>query len=249
MKRTALVLAFGLLALSALCVMTPAAEAATVDKTVNNALLPDIYVVEIPNWDGSLSLTYDSYGYTYNYGYYNHYVKGSSAETALLNVLNTTKRQQDIPLNTGTAGNTIRLYVYIYDISRTVTVSSGSLTKELKGTPEMPSQAKFAMYSGQQVKLTLPTDTKYSSFRFTSDKGGSNYLEMGLNEFSLMIPGDYILSAYVYESSFSGQAMFMTYSIKYDEPPANATEYGFVMLGVAFAAMGALVLFGRKQRV
>ena len=243
MKKIALLMVIGLLSTAAVCMFAPQASGAAVSNAYTKELLPDVYRVE---------QTLGSYGYAYvsqtGGSYYypyecKYYVKGSSEETSFLSALNS-GNQSLMPASTGGSGQIVNVYVFIFGDPSNYTVYSGGPGKALTESDLFKrSNVRFYLYSGQDVKLTLLFSS--SSMRF----GNGNYydyVEPGVNELTVMIRGEYRLYDTWY---YGGMTLFATFSIEYNDPPTNVAVYGYMILVLAAACMGAMVFFSRGQKI
>ncbi|MDR0777931.1 MAG: hypothetical protein LBE48_00620 [Methanomassiliicoccaceae archaeon] len=250
MKKIAIMLALTLIATSAFCMLAPNASAAHVKETYINAQLPDIYRLEVPvKPDTYLSFSiypadYSNYPrYPYNCFYYND-------ETAFIDAFRDAAKggPSSIPSSNSYAyGDVIYLYVIAYDAPHKLKVTSNyaEYTHVLSAGDlweESDSVGGFQMYSGQNVKVTLYSDTDLY-FRTGGYNSDPKLKAWETTTFTVRETG----SLNVYSGNSSAFA-FATFTIEYDEPP-SAGAFGFVFLIVAVACIGLMVYFARPQKI
>ena len=243
MKKIVLLMVIGLLSTAAVCMLAPQAGAAPVSNAYTNGLLPDVYKAEQEIAGSGTVSVYRTGSSHYQYDH-KYYVKGSSEETAFLNALNAGD-QSLMPSNTGTVGQTVNVYVFISGVPSDYTVYSGGPGRTLAESDLFRrSDARFNLYSGQDVKLTLSPVS--GSLRLGNGSYYDHYVSQGVNELTIMMGGEYRL----YGDSWSGGiVMFATFSIEYNDPPTSVAVYGCLILVVAAVCMGAMVFFSRGQKI
>ena len=243
MKKIIPILVIALLTSSAICMFTSSDVSGETEKrTYTNALLPDVYSVNVNDFYNA-EIRYKDYNY---YSYFPTSYEIYTPETAATVPSNLDKGI--LPASDYVSGNgpgVLFVFVYIPPSELNVNVNgtqinSNTLTLVREGV-------SFQFYSGQPVKITLSAEPSSGLYFGLGTWSYSASLNKGENEFTIPAPGDWRIYSYYW--SYSSMQMFLSFTIEYEEVSGNTEIYGYLTLVLAAVCIGVLAFSAMKQRI
>jgi len=239
MNKSLLILAVSLLSLSAAGLFTSTGvDGAMIEEQYTDALLPDVYTMRVNNnvsayiWSGTnLPTTYLVYA--------------ENQETAVNNAL--IHHTGVLPTSSYAGSGPGLLYVFTY-VSPSRLYSTDPWI-DLHQLNLVAHGISFSFSSGMLVKIERMGT--YSGTMYFGRETGSDYkyLYLGANEFIVPASGTWRIYPYDYYSPDLSSQIFMTFSIEYEDAPADVALYGYAMLAAGAACIGLVVISAGKQRI
>jgi len=235
MNKMIPILVIALLASSAVCLFTSTdVSGDTERRTYTNALLPDVYMVNISS--GSYAnISYTDYSYAYFPTSYRMYTPGTAAN------ISSYLDSGYLPASDYVYGTGV-LFVFAYRPPAELRVEVNGAQISSNTLVLVREGVSFQFHSGQPVKITLdatPSTNLYFGL------GSWNYVNLYSQEteFIISAPGDWRIY-----SSWPLQ-IFLTFTIEYEEVSEDTELYGFLMLALAAICIGILAVSAKKRKI
>ena len=215
-------------------------DGATVKERYTNALLPDVYMIEVIDVSSVNVSINGSPSFPVSYRLY-----APGKETAVLNGLN----NGTLPAADYSGSGPGLLYVFTHNSpSRIILSINHGPATDTDQLVLVKRGVSFLLESDWPVKITRQF-SGYGMYFGISTGGRDIYLGSEVNRFIIPETGEWRIYSSWYDTYNLQSQIFLSFTIEYETSYMDAEMYGYAMLAVGAACIGLVAISAGRQRI